>query len=143
MPPEASKVPPDERRSARKQLRIVVADDDRDTADTLAALLRHEGHVVHTAYSGNEVLPVIRTARPDAVILDINLPKLSGYALAQATRHSFSDMRRPLLIAISGVWTETPDRLLGRQVGFDHYLPKPAEANDLLRLLDTIARPRP
>lgn len=130
----------DDRRAVRGQLRIVIADDDRDTADMLALVLRDAGHVVYTVYSGGEVLQTISTIRPDAIILDVNLPKISGFALAQATRYSFSNMRRPLLIAISGVWTETPDRLIARQLGFDHYLVKPADPALVLNLLEPLPR---
>jgi DNA-binding response OmpR family regulator len=129
-------VPPAaERRVGASPPRILLADDDRDTVDMLAMILRDEGYVVHPAYSGREVLASARVVRPDAVIVDIALPGMSGYAIANALRHSFTDLRRPLLIAISGVWHETPDRLVGQQVGFDHHLAKPCEPRELLRLL--------
>ena len=123
-----------------RPLRIVVADDDRDTVDMLAVVLRDEGHVVHSAYTGRDVLPAVRLYRPDAVIMDISIPGLSGYAVAHAIRNSFMDVRRPLLIAISGIWTEAPDRLVGEQVGFDHRLKKPCETAELLRLLEPLRR---
>ena len=59
----------------------------------------------------------------------------TGYAVAQAIRHSFTDIRRPLLIAISGVWKDFSDLQVARQVGFDHHLAKPADPVELLRLL--------
>jgi DNA-binding response OmpR family regulator len=124
-----------ERRRPAQALRVIVADDDRDTADTLAKFLEGEGHVVHRIYSGKEVLPTVRIVRPDAVILDVALPAMSGYALAQAIRESFTDVRRPLLIAISGVWKDFPDRRVAEQVGFDHYLVKPADPAAVLALL--------
>lgn len=129
------------RRGPRQALRILVADDERDTVNMLAAILRDEGHVVYEAYTGKDVLPAVRLYRPDAVIMDIAIPGLSGYAVAQAIRHSFTDVRRPLLIAISGVWNEAPDRLVGEQVGFDHHLMKPCDPAELLRLLQPLARP--
>lgn len=128
------------RHDAGRPLRIVVADDDRDTVEMLSVILRDEGHVVHPAYTGREVLPAVRLYRPDAVIMDISIPGLSGYAVAHAIRHSFMDVRRPLLIAISGVWSEAPDRLVGEQVGFDHRLKKPCDTSELLRLLDPLRR---
>src|SRR2546421_13007970 len=91
-----------ERRSGARALHIIVADDDRDTVDTLSAILRKAGHVVHGVYSGKEVLPLARLTRPDAIVLDISVPGMSGYAVAQEMRHSFTQARRPLLIAISG-----------------------------------------
>lgn len=124
------------RQSQARPLRVLVADDDRDTVEMLSVILRDEGHVVHPAYTGSEVLRALRVFRPDAIVMDISIPGVSGYAVAQAVRHSFTDVRRPLLIAISGVWKETPDRLVGEQVGFDHYLTKPCDPAGLLRLLE-------
>jgi len=73
--------------------------------------------------------------RPDVILLDISVPGISGYAIAQAVRYSFTDIRRPLLIGISGVWKNQADRLVARQVGFDHYLVKPCDPEELLKLL--------
>ena len=133
--PEAQTTSP-ERRKGVRPMRVLVADDDRDTVETLAAVLRDEGYEIFTAYSGNEVLQGIQVFRPDAVILDVNLPKVSGYALAQATRFSFTDLRRPLIIGMSGWWTQAPDRLVGEQVGFDHYLIKPTDPADVIGRLE-------
>jgi DNA-binding response OmpR family regulator len=73
------------------------------------------------------------------LILDISVPGMSGFAVAQQVRHSFLDVRRPLLIAISGFWTDPSDKLVARQVGFDHYLNKPCPPDELLRLLTPIS----
>ena len=124
----------EERRRAGRALRILIADDERDTVNTLRAILESEGHVVQGVLSGSEVLPAARFFRPDVMILDISVPGISGYAVAQAIRHSFTDIRRPLMIAISGVWKEPPDRQIARQVGFDHYLVKPCDPQKLLDL---------
>jgi two-component system, OmpR family, response regulator len=121
--------------SQRRTLRIVVADDDRDTATTLALLLREEGHDVHTVLRGDEVLELCRLTRPDVVILDVNMPGMSGYAIARELRQRHG-MLAPMLIAISGVWTKTSDRVLGQSVGFDHYLLKPCDVRELLPLLE-------
>jgi len=128
-----------ERRNAARALRIIVADDERDQIDTLCTLLRAEGHHVYAVQNGREVLPAVRMLRPDALILDISVPGMSGFAVAQQVRHSFVDVRRPLMIAISGVWTDASDKLIARQVGFDHYLEKPCPPNELLRLLTPIS----
>jgi len=128
-----------ERRVAATSLRIVVADDERDTVDTLATLLRDAGHTVYSVYTGKQVLPTVRVARPDAIIIDIAICGMSGYAVAQEIRHSFVDLRRPLLIGMSGFWRESPDKLVARQAGFDHYFDKPCDPN---ALLDLLAQPR-
>jgi DNA-binding response OmpR family regulator len=134
---EASRL---ERRTIRNALRVLVADDDRDTVDALACVLEHEGHVVHRVYSGKDVLPAVSVFRPDAVIMDIGLPGLSGYAIAQAIRNSFTDIRRPLLIAITGLWKESPDRMVAERVGFDHHMVKPCKPDEVLRLLMPLRR---
>lgn len=121
-----------------RALRVLIADDDRDTIDTMAKLLRAEGHIVQSACNGKEVLPAVRIFRPDAIILDISIPQMSGYAVAQAIRQLFTDVRRPLLIGISGVWKDFADRRIAEQVGFDHYLEKPADPAKLLALLDAL-----
>jgi len=136
--PQESLHAPTERRQPARALRVIVADDDRDTVDTLAKLLEGEGHVVQRVYNGKEVLPAVRIMRPDAVILDVALPLMSGYAVAQALRESFTDVRRPLLIAISGVWKDFADRRVAEQVGFDHYLVKPANPARLVGILDSL-----
>ena len=121
----------------RHPLRILVGDDDRDTATTLRAILRDEGHEVQTALRGDDALELARLMRPDVVILDINMPGLSGYAVARELRDR-SGMVPPLLIAISGVWTQSSDTQLGKSVGFDHYLLKPCDPAAVLRLLEPL-----
>src|SRR3954462_7946428 len=128
-----------ERRGVRA-LRIIIADDDHDTVDTLAEILRDAGHTVHALYSGRDVLPAVRIVRPDAIILDIAVPGMSGYAVAQEIRHSFVDLRRPLMIAISGMWKDSSDKVIARQVGFDHFLEKPCDPNELLQILERPTR---
>lgn len=130
----------EERRDRNRALRVLVADDDADTVRTLTALLELEGHVVRAIHSGADVLAVVPIFRPDAIILDISIPGLSGYAVAQAVRHSFTDMRRPLMIAISGVWKQAGDRLVAQQVGFDHYLVKPCDPREVVELLDKLGK---
>lgn len=121
----------------RLPLRMLIADDDRDTAMTLAMVLRDEGHEVHTTLRGDEVLDSCRLLRPDVVIIDINMPGMSGYAVARELRERHGTLA-PLLIAISGVWTRTSDRLVGTAVGFDHYLLKPCEPREVLRLIEPL-----
>ena len=123
----------------RHRLRVLVADDERDTAVMLAAILRDEGHEVHTVLRGDEVLDVVRLFRPDAVILDLNLPGMSGYAVAHEIRERHGAVA-PLLIAVSGVWKDTSERLAGQAMGFDQYLVKPCEPKQLLALLEPLRR---
>jgi len=130
-------VPSGEGGAPRGPLRVLVADDDRDTATTLAVILRDEGHQVQTVLRGDEVLDMCRLFRPDVLIADINMPGESGYAIARELRERHGPLA-PLLIAISGQWTKASDRLLGQAVGFDHYLLKPCDPNELLPLLEPL-----
>ena len=100
-------------------------------------LLRDEGNEVHTTLRGDEVLEACRLLRPDVVIMDINMPGMSGYAVAHELRQRHGTLA-PLLIAISGVWTRTTDRMVGTAVGFDHFLMKPCEPRELLQLIEPL-----
>lgn len=121
----------------RKWLRVLVADDDRDTANMLALVLRDEGHEVQVTLRGDDALEICRLFRPDVVIADVNMPGTSGYALAHELRERHGDLT-PLMIAISGVWTNTTDRVLGRAAGFDHYLLKPCDPKEVIRLIEPL-----
>ncbi|SRR5882672_12159909 len=120
-------------------LRVLVADDDRDTATLLAAILREEGHEVHVALRGDEVGDIDRLIRPDVVILDINMPGMSGYAVAREIRERRGPLA-PLLIAISGSWKDPADQRVARQLGFEHYLAKPCEPADVVALVNAFRR---
>ncbi len=117
-----------------KSLRVLIADDDRDNTTMLAVVLAEEGHEVVSALRGDEALELSRLFRPDVVIADVNMPGVSGYALARELRQRHGNVS-PLLIAMSGVWTQTSDRLLGEAAGFDHYLVKPCDMKQLLSLM--------
>ena len=104
-------------------LRILVADDNRDAADTCAALLELSGHHVQTAYCGRQALELAESFRPHAMLLDIGLPDLSGYDLAKHIRDSGWG-RRTLLVAVTG-WGQNEDRRRAYEAGFDHHLAKP------------------
>lgn len=121
----------------RRALNVLVADDHRDTVLSLVAVLRDVGHNARGVYSGDEVLRAVDAERPDAVILDIEMPGKSGFAVAQELRHAYGD-DTPVLIAISGKWTGQTDAMLGRMVGFKHYCLKPFEPQKLLELLEPL-----
>lgn len=103
------------------------------------AILEDEGHQVRAIYQGPEVLAAVRRFQPDAVILDIAMPKMSGYDVAKEIRRQFM-VYRPLLIAISGTYVKGTDALLSRAVGFDHHMTKPVHPDEVLHLLDPLAR---
>lgn len=127
--PEPSRAP--------RPLRILVCDDDRDSVLTLMMVLHDEGHEVTPVNSGRNVLnAVIRGDNIDVIILDINLPDVSGWQVAQTI--NARGTKRPLLIGLSGVFTKTPDKILGHLSGFDHYLVKPCAPAELLKLLEPL-----
>lgn len=121
-------------------LRIIIADDDRDTVWTLATILRDEGHSVQGVQRGEEVLSAAHFLRPDVAVIDLQMPGMSGYAVAQELRNMFYPLPGPLLIAISGTWNKGSDRLLAQHIGFDHHLAKPCAPDELLRVLAPLAR---
>ena len=128
------------KKAAPQKLRILSADDDRDTASMLAAILRDEGHETHVVLRGDEVLEIDRLVRPDVVILDVNMPGMSGFAVAREIR-TRRGIAAPLLIAISGQWTRKEDQQLGEVAGFDHYLPKPVDPAAVVSVVAHAARP--
>ncbi len=84
-----------------RALRILVADDERDTVATLKVLLNDEGHDVVGLTRGSEVMAAVAEFAPDAVLLDIAMPDRNGYEIAKEIRRRYGELR-PLLIAISG-----------------------------------------
>ena len=118
----------------RRPLRIVVADDERDTVLTLMTLLEEEGYQVRGLFGGAEVSRAVRDFRADAVLLDLAMPDKSGFQIAQEIRGSPGGTV-PLLIAVSGQYKKGSDRLLSEMVGFDHHVAKPYDLNAVLRLL--------
>lgn len=124
-----------------RRLRILVADDNRDTVLTLTMLLRDEGHDVHGVHNGADVVRLAHLYRFDAVILDIEMPGASGYAIAQELRTHYYPGRGPLLIAISGKWNRPSEKLLAQVVGFDHHFEKPCDPQALLRSLKPLTLP--
>ncbi len=113
--------------------RILIADDNRDSAETLAALLRMEGHEVTSVHDGPVALSVFGELKPDVALLDIGMPGLTGYEVARKMRQSAP--RAPLtLIAITG-WGQDIDKERAFAAGFDHHLTKPVDPQRLVELL--------
>jgi DNA-binding response OmpR family regulator len=123
-----------------KSLRVLLADDDQDSTLMLMMLLREEGDEVRAVYSGSKVMGAVLDFDPDAVILDIEMPGLSGWEAARKIRARFGT-DRPLVIGLSGEYKQGSDRILSRILGFNHYLLKPYDFSDLLRLLAPLRYP--
>jgi PAS domain S-box-containing protein len=116
-----------------ESLRILVVDDNVDSAVTLAALLGIHGHEVRTAHDGWQALEEVNAFKPDVAILDIGMPKMNGYTVAARIRERMDDVQ-PLLIAVTG-WGQEEDRQRSKAAGFDHHLVKPVDPALLLELL--------
>ena len=113
--------------------RIVVADDNEDSAQSFAMLLSFSGHEVRIARDGAEALDAVRDFRPDIAFLDIGMPGLTGYEVAQAVRAEPWG-QEVTLIAVTG-WGQTDDRLRASTAGFDRHLLKPIDPEEVDRLL--------
>lgn len=118
--------------------RVLIADDDRDGALTLSTLLELEGYEVRTVHGGQEALDTARAFKPDVVLLDIGMPKVTGYDAARRLRQRYGE-DCPVLIAVTA-WKQASDKILANLAGFDHHVAKPYDPNELIRLL---ARLRP
>ena len=117
-------------------MKILVVDDNRDAADTCAALLELSGHHVQTAYTGRRALELAETFRPHALLMDIGLPDFDGYQLAAKVRAAPWG-RAIILIAVTG-WGQEEDRRRAFDAGCDHHLTKPIAAETVESLLQSL-----
>ncbi len=124
--------PPTEDAHAR-QRRVLVADDNLDAGESLAMLLRLDGHEVQLAHDGPDALALFERMKPEIVILDIGMPGLSGYEVAQRIRAGEST-RSVTLIAVTG-WGQEADKARAAAAGFDHHFTKPVEPSALSALI--------
>ena len=113
--------------------RILVVDDNRDAADSMAILLRLFGHEVRTAYDGQSALALARLQVPEVVICDISMPDMGGLELARHLRQD-PRMRDSLLVALSG-YAQEEDRRRSQEAGFNAHLAKPVRLESLKALL--------
>src|SRR6267378_3417642 len=120
--------------------RVLVVDDNEDAADSLAMLLTVRGDKVRIAYDGAEAVAAEHDFNPEVVLLDIGLPKLSGYDVARRIRSARGD--GVLIIAITG-WGQDDDRRRAREAGFDHHFTKPVDFEMLFDLIDRESPPPP
>ena len=115
---------------------VLVVDDNADAAQSLAMVIRMNGHEVHCASDGEEALEQAALHEPDLVLLDIGLPKLDGYEVARRLR-ARANGARPTIVALTG-WGMEEDVLRAREAGFDAHVTKPIEYDSLIEIL---ARP--
>ncbi|MBI5718835.1 MAG: response regulator [Burkholderiales bacterium] len=121
---------------AGTRLRLLVVDDNRDAAESLAELLRVAGHEVHVALDGQAGLVAARRLRPDAMLIDIGLPLIDGYELARGLRGQ-PQTQQLALVALTG-YGQREDREAALRAGFDEHFVKPADVGALLRSVEEI-----
>lgn len=120
-----------EKPGAKERRDIIVADDNIDALESMGMLLEMEGHTVRLARDGAQALELMSARMPDAMVLDIGMPVMNGYQVAERVRSTGAPVR---LIALTG-WGQQSDRARTRQAGFDHHLTKPVEFAELKKLL--------
>ena len=130
--PPAGNIPADTAKPAPKG-RILVVDDNRDGAASLAMLLTAMENDTRTAHDGLQGVELAEAFRPDLIVLDIGLPKLNGYDACRRIRER-PWAKETLIVAATG-WGQDEDRRRSKEAGFDHHLVKPIDAAELNRLL--------
>ena len=118
--------------------RILIVDDNRDSADSLAMLLKITGNETYMAHDGVEAIEAAEKHRPEVVLLDIGLPKLSGHDVCRYVREQ-SWGKDIVVIALTG-WGQEEDRRQSEEAGFDGHLVKPVDYDDLLQLLRSLIK---
>ncbi|MEO7742365.1 MAG: PAS domain S-box protein [Usitatibacter sp.] len=121
---------------AAKRLRVLVADDNVDSTQTSSMLLELWGHEVRVAHTGREALDLAAQFMPDVALLDIGMPDLSGYEVAQTLR-ARPEGKRVTLIAVTG-WGQEEDKQAADGAGFNHHLTKPVDPRQLQTLMESI-----
>jgi signal transduction histidine kinase len=118
-------------------LRVLVADDNRDSADSLAILLQMDGCEVRTVYDGARAIEVAREFKPQVMLLDLGMPGLSGYDVCRSIRQ-FDWGLNACVVALTG-WGQDGDRRKTRIAGFDHHLVKPGAPEEINRILSSLS----
>ena len=131
VPPMTAANPP------RSALRVLVVDDNECAAEILTMLVLGSGHLAKMAHTGPAALAEAREYRPDVVLLDIGLPGLDGFEVAKLIRQE-PLLHDIVLVAITGYGQES-DRRHSREAGFDHHLVKPANFDEVLRILSSVS----
>ena len=132
--PEVSMRPEvDPVRASASPARVLVVEDQQDSASTLKMVLALEGHEVELAANGLEALKRFKSFQPDVVVMDLGLPGMTGFEVARKIRTIKG--HRPLLVALTG-YGQAEDMAQSVDAGFDHHVVKPADIAQLLSLID-------
>jgi two-component system CheB/CheR fusion protein len=120
--------------------RVLIADDNRDGAETLGLFLEMQGHEIHFAHTGGETLAVAAAVKPEIGVIDIGMPDMSGYEVAERIRHEAWG-EHITLIALTG-WGQESDKRRALAAGFDHHCTKPVDPAELERFFARRESPR-
>ena len=123
-------------RGAQRTIKVLVADDDRDTVLSLRMLLETESYEVMGVYDAHSVFKTVKEFEPDAVLLDIGMPQMTGYDIARELRRTRGNDL--LLIAVTA-WSKFSDKMAAHIAGFDHHVSKPYRPAEILELLKPLA----
>ncbi len=121
----------------QRKLKVLIVDDNSDAADSLATLLQVQGHATSVEYDAQSALRRARAERPDVMLIDIGLPDVDGYQLAQELR-SLPETAATVPVAVTG-YGQARDRERALQAGFAHHLVKPVDMTALVRILESSA----
>jgi CheY-like chemotaxis protein len=119
------------------RLRVLIVEDNRDSADSLKALLEALGYDAHVVYDGETGVRSAASLRPDAIIMDIGLPVMSGYDAARQIRAQ--NPGSPLTIVALTGWGQNADRQRSADAGIDHHLVKPLDLGALQGILGSLS----
>jgi CheY-like chemotaxis protein len=125
----------------KSKCRIVVADDNPDSAASLAMMLRILGHDVQTAHNGQQAVELASTFLPDVMLLDIGMPVMDGYEAAQHVRKN-PELAHIILVALTG-WGQDDDKRQAEEAGFNHHVTKPIDLAALQSLLQPLKCAKP
>jgi CheY-like chemotaxis protein len=122
--------------SSQAPLRVLVVDDNVDSAETIGFVLSRMGHQTRTVYDGAGAIEAADDFRPDVILLDIGLPGMNGHEVAREIRQTPWG-GTTTIVAVSG-WGEETDKQQSRAAGFDHHVVKPLDYEGVKRLLTTV-----
>jgi CheY-like chemotaxis protein len=135
--PIAQPAPPGKAHKPGTNRRVLIADDNRDSADSLALLLKIMGNEVGTAYDGEQAVEAAAALRPEVVVLDIGMPKLDGYEACRRIREQPWGQGM-FLIALTG-WVQAEDRQRTAEAGFNQHMVKPVDPDVLMKLIASLS----
>jgi PAS domain S-box-containing protein len=123
--------------AAPRRMRVLVVDDNRDSADSMRMLLEASGQEARCVYDGVSALEIAESFRPEVILLDIGMPSMDGYQVARELR-ARNLVPPPTIAALTG-WGQDSDKKKTREAGFDHHFTKPVDATELLGFLEQVA----